>query len=303
MLGLVEWMRRYDQARAPSEQLGFYGFELPNAGHAVQVVTSLPDSVAGAALNAWLRSELRCVSTGESAAWGRGGYASDSAFWNRCRVVTTAVADTLQALGRRLAGRPSAAAVTFAGQMARVLQHDVDVGLRHLPRHEAVAEHVLWLANASGSTGKLLVWGRDVESGRLTLQGGVIQSAVALAKTLGAGYRNLAFTFGDGVFRARPLVPGKEPGDERSVPAAAPREGSYEYVLNRAAGQLFFLDLRALPSDTAGRWLRGPHAIRLISGVYTPNAPSAFETPVEFPANYDGLLFARRVTPAVPLKH
>ena len=69
--------------RTPGERIGFYGFELPAAGHAVAVISTLPDSIVGAQLNTWLRKEVQCVSTGESAAWGRDGPASDSTFWNR----------------------------------------------------------------------------------------------------------------------------------------------------------------------------------------------------------------------------
>jgi erythromycin esterase len=302
MLTVVEWIRAYNRGRAATDQIGFYGFELPTAGHAVQVVTSLPDSIAGAPLKSWLQRELRCVATGESAAWGRGGFASDSSFWNRCRVVAAAAAESLAALGGRQGSSRPSSELSFAEQMARLLEHHVDVGLRRLPRHEAVAEHVLWLANNLGSDGKLLVWGRDVESGRLTLEGNVVQSAVALAAKLGDRYRNLAYTFGEGSVRAKPIVPGKEPGDERDMRARPPRDGTYENVLNRARLDAFFLDLRTLSADTAGSWLKGPHPMRLISGVYTADALGAFETPIRFPENYDGVLFARRVTPALPLK-
>jgi len=302
VLDLVEWIRGYNSGRSTSEQVGFSGFELPSANHAVRIATSLPDSVAGSALNGWLRRELGCVATGESAAWGREGVAADSTFWNRCGVVAAAAVDSLAALSRRRGASRSSDDVTFAEQMARLIQHHVSVGLRRLPRHEAVAEHILWIANSLGADGKLLVWGRDVESGRLTLEGNVVQSAVALAKSLGDRYRNLAFTFGEGVVRARPITPGREPGDERSIRVRMPSAESYENVLNRARLDAFVVDLRTLPTDTAGVWLKGPHAIRLISGVYTPDAPGAFETHVEFPANYDGLIFHRRVSPAVPLK-
>ena len=98
----------------------------------------------------------------------------DSTFWNRCRGSTAAVVDTLAPCVRASACGPGAqASVAFAEQMARLAQHDADVGLRHLPRHETVAEHILWLANSLGSDANLLVWGRDVESGRLTGEGNV----------------------------------------------------------------------------------------------------------------------------------
>jgi erythromycin esterase-like protein len=308
VVNLVHWLRGYNSTRPESDQIGFYGFELPNGTHAVQVVTTLADSVAGGPLNRWLREQMQCVTTGESAAWGREGAAADSTFWNRCRGITASVVDSLGALRARIApGRTAALQqVRFAELMASVAQHDVDVGLRHLPRQEVVARHILWLADRQGPSANLLVWGRDVESGRLTLEGGgpsVVQSAVPLSHTLGERYRNLAFTVGDGVVRASPIAVGqREPGSERDMTLRRPTSGSYEDVLIRASADNFFLDLRALPADTAGEWLKGPHPARLVSSVYSESPLGSFQTPLEFPAYYDGFLFVKHAAPAVPAK-
>lgn len=302
VLSLVEWIRDYDRDHARGDQIGFYGFELPSAGHALAVLATLPDSIAGKPLNAWLRKEIQCVATGESAAWGRDGPASDSTFWNRCRGATAEVVDSIGALRARIgSSRPSALeSVAFAEQMARVAQHHTDVGLRHLPRHQTVAEHILYLAN-SAANGKLLVWGRDVESGRLTGEGGIVQSAVPVASNLGDRYRNMAFTAGDGVVRAQPINVGqREPGGETNMRLRPVRPETYEDVLNRAAGESFYLDMRSI--DPTASWLRGPHPARLISGVYSANALGIFETSLQFPTYYDALLFAKHVTPATPLK-
>jgi erythromycin esterase len=304
VLNIVEWIRNYDREHTGAEQISFYGFELPNAAHAIAVVTTLPDSVAGPSLNAYLKREIQCVPTGESAAWGRDGPASDSTFWNRCRGQTAAVVDSLGALRARLASRPSAqASAAFAEQMARLAQHDADVGLRHLPRHQTVADHILWVANSLGADARLLVWGRDVESGRLTGEGGIVQSAVPLASTLGERYRNLAFTGGQGVVRAQPINVGqREPGGETNMRLRAPRPESYEDVLNRATSDNFLLDLRNIGTEPGSGWLKGPHQARLVSGIYSENALGVFETTLQFPSYYDGLLFSKNVTPATPLR-
>lgn len=305
VLNIVEWIRNYNRDHSVGEQIGFYGFELPNAGHAISVMTTLPDSIAGSSLNAWLKREIQCVPTGESAAWGRDGPASDSTFWNRCRGQTAEVVDSLSALRARLGSRPSAqATVAFAERMARLAQHDADVGLRHLPRHQTVADHILWLANIPGADAKLLVWGRDVESGRLTGDGGVVQSAVPLASTLGDRYRNLAFTAAEGVVRAQPINVGqREPGGETNMRLRPARPESYEDVLKRAMAENFLLDLRNIGGEPGSGWLKGPHQARLVSGTYSENALGVFETSLQFPSYYDGLLFSRNVTPATPLKH
>lgn len=304
MRGLVEAIRGWNRAHGADKQLGFYGFEIPTAQHAVHVITTLPDSEMGAALNAWLRRDYACVAQDEAAHWGLEGRAADSTFWNRCRGASSAALDSVTArLHAVAAGSRAAADLAFAQQMADLVKHHVDVGLRHLPRHEGVAAHTMYLADRLGANAKLLVWGGDVEIGRINLQGKVPQMGLALGQQLGERYRPIGFAIGNGRIRARQpsfnrQTGATEEGKYSDVDVLPPRPGSYEDVLARADVGAYWLDARALPSDSAGAWLRGPHAIRLISDVYVPQLAESFETPIELPKDYDAILFVRTVTPA-----
>jgi erythromycin esterase-like protein len=209
------------------------------------------------------------------------------------------VADSVAALrARESASSPAAANVAYADEMARLLDHYVSTGLRHLPRQEANAAHVMYLANSLGADAHLLVWGGDIEMGRLVQNRTNIQTGVPLGTQLGAQYRTIAFAIGGGHTRTR--RPGTGPlgnqGGFGSIPIHAPEPDSYENVLARATREAFWLDLRDVPSDAAGAWLRGPHAMRLITDLYTPDAPQLFDVPVELPKNYDGVVFVRTVT-------
>jgi erythromycin esterase-like protein len=300
-------MRQWNIAHK-DQPLGFYGFEIPTAARAVQVATGLPDSVAGVALNQWLKRTYTCVATNEAAQWGREGRAADSSFWNACGPATVAAADSLGALRSRYpVASPVMPQITFAESMARLIRHHVSVGLRHLPREKQNAEHVIYLLDELGPGGKLLLWGGDVEMGRIVIDNGrTIQTGVPLGERLGDKYRAVAFAIGGGTIRARvPAAPGRggggggEPG-YGNTRVAVPELDSYEDVLMRANNPYFWLDMRGLPSDSAGTWLHGPRQMRLISDLYTPLAPTAFETSVEFPKNYDAIVFARTVNPAHP---
>ena len=300
-------MRMWNEAHK-DRQLGFYGFEIPTAARAVQVVTSLPDSVAGVALNQWLKRTYVCVATNEGAQWGREGRAADSTFWNACGPATAAAADSIAALRSRYSrSSPVMPDIAFAESMARLIRHHVNVGLRHLSRHEANAEHVLFVLDELGPGAKLLVWGGDVEMGRLTLEGRTVQTGVPLGEKLGDKYRAAAFAIGVGTIRARVPSTGRggsgggggEPGFGNPR-VAVPGLDTYEDVLMRANNPNFWLDMRSLPNDSAGTWLRGPRQMRLISDLYTPLVPTAFETSLEFPKNYDAIVFARSVSPAHP---
>jgi erythromycin esterase-like protein len=297
----VEALREWNRAN-PSKQVGFYGFEIPTAAHAVEFITSRPDSVIPSPLRSWLTQKLTCVAMNEGAQWGREGRASDSTFWSSCGPATQETLDSVVALRRR-SGNRAASDLAFAEQMARLIHHHVVIGLRKLPRHETVAEHILYLADQMGPDGRLVLWGGDVEMGRLTLDKTTIQSAVVLGQKLGARYRNIAFTFGDGTVRARVPNPNSrsmEPPGISNARVMPPLPNTYEDVFIRARADAYWLDMRTLPADIGGVWLKGPRPMRFVTEAYSPTRPEATQTPVEFPTNFDGVLFVKHVRPASP---
>lgn len=301
VIGLIEAIREWNRTHGSDRQIGFYGFEIPTAAHAVRVVTSLPDSITGAPLKAWLRREYGCVAMNESAHWGLEGRAEDSTFWDRCRGMTAEALDSIVAVRRRVSASSRAAGdVAFAEQMARLIQHHVDVGLARVSREEGNARHILFLANSISPTAKLLVWGGDVEMGRLTLDKTTTQTGVPLGEKLGARYRAIGFAIGEGTIRTRRPANGRgggEPSGPTNIQVARPEANSFEDVFYRASPEAYWLDMRNLPADKGGTWLRGPHKARLISDLYTPTAPQVFDTPLEFPKFFDFVVFVKHVTP------
>ena len=297
---LVDAIRNYNRGKTASDQIGFYGFEIPSAAHAVEVVTSLPDSVLGATLKAWLTREYACVALNEGAQWGREGRSSDTSYWSACGPATAAALDSVTALRKRVSAAHAAGDVGFAEQMAKVIAHHVRIGLRHLKREDFNAEHVMFLADLVGENNRLMLWGGDVEMGRLTLDATTVQTAVPLNAKLGDKYRAFAFAIGDGVVRTRSAgaIPrgGGEPGLS-DVTIRPPLPGTFEEVFARAPGAGFWLDMRALPSDTAGKWLHGPRPMRLVTDSYSGLSPEQYQTPVEFPKYFDAVVFITKVTP------
>jgi erythromycin esterase-like protein len=306
MNAFVGALREWNHAH-PDKQIGFYGFEIPTAELAVRTIETLPDSVIDGALRGWLTRNYGCVAENEGAHFGLEGRAADSSFWNACAPATRAAVDSIVA-ARARAKTPSATSeLAFAEQMARLIQHHVAVGLRHLPRQEGNAEHVMYLANLFGPQGRIVLWGGDVEMGRLTLERTTIQTGVPLGQRLSSAYRAVAFAIGGGMIRARvPSVNRNTGGRGSGEPGfsdtrvARPTQDSYEDVLNRVpapSGDAFWLDVRNPPSDKAGGWLRGPRQMRLISELYSPILPGAFETTIELPTNFDAIVFVKTPTP------
>jgi len=298
---LVEALREWNRAN-PAKQIGFYGFEIPSAARAVRAITTLPDSVLGASLKSWLTQKYSCVAINEGAHWGIEGRSSDSTFWASCGPATTEAMDSVIALRQR-SGSRHAADLAFAEQAARLIQHHVKVGLSHPTRHDGNAEHVLFLLDQMGQGGRLVLWGGDMEMGRMKLDSTTVQTAVPLTAKLGTGYRAIAFTIGDGVLRAR--VPGRNrrqqgPVDISNAQIMPPEPGTFEDVFIRANPAGFWLDMRSLPNDKAGGWLKGPRPMRVITETYISLLPAQFETMVQIPENFDGVVFVKRSTPARP---
>ncbi len=132
----------------------------------------------------------------------------------------------------------------------------------------------MYLANLFGPQGRIVLWGGDVEMGRLTLERTTIQTGVPLEKRLSTGYRTAAFAIGGGIIRARvPSVNRSSSGRGSGEPGfsdarvARPTQDSYEDVLNRVptpSGGRGVLAGRAKPSGRQGRRLAARPA---------PNAP------------------------------
>jgi erythromycin esterase-like protein len=299
---MVEAIRAWNRGKPASQQVGLYGFEIPSAAHAVNVISAIPDSVVGAPLKSWLARQYSCVAINEGAHWGLEGRAADSLYWKSCGPATRVALDSVIALRRRVSATSRAAPeVAYAETMARLIEHHVRIGLQHLKRQDFNAEHVMFLLDLIGPNAQLVMWGGDVEMGRLILDKTTVQTAIPLSEKLGDRYRSVAFAFGDGTVRARPAggsARGGGPPGLSDVAVRQPLPDTYEDVFNRVAHDGFWVDARSLPNDAAGAWLRGPRPMRLITELYAITAPELFQTPIELPKFFDAVVFARHATAA-----
>jgi erythromycin esterase-like protein len=106
---------------------------------------------------------------------------------------------------------------------------------------------------------------------------------------------------GDGVIRARvPRQNGRGGGtpDITNAQLSAPQHNTFEDAFIRASPAGFWLDMRSLPNNIGGAYLKGPRPMRLITELYVALLPNQFETPVQFPENYDAVVFVKHATPA-----
>lgn len=154
-------------------------------------------------------------------------------------------------------------------------------------RDRLYAEALLSLLKTPASEGGMLIWAHN---GHVSNSPGSMGRR--LKRQLGDDYIIVGQTFHGGSFRARQPSPQGTAGPAGPIAAPAPFPDSYEALFERAGLPGFLLDLRPLRSDKAApEWLRGPHPLWGIGGVFRPGTSNA---PVRLEEEYDFLIFVSR---------
>ncbi|MEO3892521.1 erythromycin esterase family protein [Nonomuraea sp. B5E05] len=113
-----------------------------------------------------------------------------------------------------------------------------------------------------------------------------------LRERLGGGYFSLLIAF------ARGDVSGLHPGQR----APDPMSGSADAMLAAAGPDRYLLDLRAPRPEPVNDWLRGPHKLRVIGGIYDAEAdPEHYLTTGRLDEWFDAVLQVGAVTPTTLL--
>lgn len=113
-----------------------------------------------------------------------------------------------------------------------------------------------------------------------------------LRRRLGTGYFSLLIGFGQGDL-------GELHAGQR---APAPMAGSADADLAAAGPDRYLLDLHAPHSDLVTEWLRGPHTLRIIPGIYDPAADAEhYVTTGRLDEWFDAVLHVRTITPTTLL--
>jgi erythromycin esterase len=114
----------------------------------------------------------------------------------------------------------------------------------------------------------------------------------ALRDELGAGYALLLITFGHG-----------DLGDlHQRQRAPEPRPDSLNAALTAAGPQRSLLDLRGRHGGAVTEWLRGPHLLRIIAGIYDSQADSEHYLSVgPLDEWFDAILHTDTITPTTLL--
>ena len=300
---LIAWLRQWNQEH-PSQQVGFYGFDMQYPGVAIDSVVSYVGRAAPD-LSAMILDHYACLDEYRNNTRGifQKKYSNaTTGFRTDCAFRMTAARNLLQANHDTLVAASSERDYQLAFQMTRlILQWEAMASTASgaAVRDQMMAENIGWLLNREGPGGRLVLWAHDYHIGRFP---GSMGSR--LNQAFGNDYVPVGFAFGSGGLNA---VEGFRPnvyGSLKAFDAPAPLIESYEALLSQADAPNFYLDLRQV-SGPAGAWLANPRAFRAIGSVYFASTPEVHYGTLQVTSLYDILIFIRTTTPSqlLPFKY
>ena len=162
-------------------------------------------------------------------------------------------------------------------------------------RDQMMARNVEWLVDEAHPKEKIVLWAHN---GHVTVEGGAYKPMGSwLRARFGKEIYVAGFAFRGGQLQAMGMR-GASPG--LSVHTAPPSpEGTGDAVLSAAGLPIFFLDMRAVPTDsTLGRWLAEKHLFYNLGAVWFGDDPASNRQPAAMSKSFDGLFFFEKTTAA-----
>lgn len=177
-------------------------------------------------------------------------------------------------------------------------------------RDQAMAELLLKQLDQLGAKSRCIVWAHNghIQLSRLrNLESTELAMGGHLAKRLGDRYYALGVAFGEGEFQANAPASDGSWGFRRYRLSPAP-EGSLEWMLGKAGGERYLLDLRIAPQSTiVQQWLRSPHGQRSFGGYSVPDDCDSMTReasrlmPTTPRQDFDGFLYVAKTKSADPV--
>jgi erythromycin esterase len=202
----------------------------------------------------------------------------------------------------RFALQTSAAEFARAFENATILAEFADTYRRPLNasgssgsvRDLYMAHNVIRRLNEEKPGTRIIVWAHNDHIGKSKgTQGSYLQAVY------GPEYYALGFSFNQGAFQAREMVPNATMGSLREFTVNAAPEGSVEWYLNRTGIKDFIVDFRnTAKTEVVEQWLGKRQRMRSIGLGFVSDASSYLR--VNLQQSYDGLVFIETTTRARP---
>jgi len=299
VLGLIRWMRSFNEDPNHERKLRFYGFDMQNTPAAV----------------ARLRAYFETVDPESAPKIGPLVEPLDSPMARTTFVQLTdekkkATLDGIESVRRRLeehresyvaaAGRK---AWDLAVHLADVLRQGADnlaaSSQDFSVRDRAMAENVAWILGHEPAGTRAVLWAHN---GHVSFGEAAMMGAPSMGWNLRGRYETdlvvFGFAFDRGSFQAVDAATGQTPGLRRFTVGSAPKE-SLEAALAATGASILAVDLRKAPATgPVADWLRIPRPARSIGATFSEGSESKWLI-VESPrTSYDALLFVADTTAA-----
>jgi erythromycin esterase len=173
-------------------------------------------------------------------------------------------------------------------------------------RDRYMAENIQTLINQLGPGTKMVVWAHNGHIAASSYGGGIPAMGSYLRKAYGDGYYALGFTFNEGSFQSREMIPGKTAGALKEFTVGPAPEFSTGWYFARAReGRKFenyVVDFRGAPKQgIVAEWLSSPHpSFSVGSGFSTEWKVDQYMAPEILRNDYDGMIFINKTTRARP---
>jgi erythromycin esterase len=294
---LITWLRQWNQDH-PTQQVGFYGFDMQYPGVAIDSVTSFIARVAPE-LSSAIAADYACLANYRNNNRGIAPQRYSNAgpaIWQTCTPSVAAAHGRLDAARTGLIAASSQREFDFALQMARlVVQWEIASRSGSSARDVAMAENVGWLLDREGAGGKLFLWAHNFHIARLPgSMGGVLDFEY------GADYLPVGFAFGQGGLNAVEGLGNGGFGLLRPFETTPPGSGSYEATLILAEPANYYFDLRAVSGDPYF-WFQAARSFRSVGSVYFPHSPGVHYSLLSLTNQFDILIFIEATTPTALL--
>jgi erythromycin esterase len=296
VLGMIRWMRAYNEDSAHLKKLRFYGVDMQTDTVAYAQAKAWLEGVdpQEAAKLIWLKDEMAKLPLRQSGKQTEG----EGKAW-------ATIAQELEALVTRLESKGGASG-DFDRQrqnlhvLAQRAASQANSAAGYKVRDESMATNLRWI-QAREHGAKVVLWAHNMHIRLNPPSSRSIPSmGWYLRQSLGKAYLPIGFAFSEGGFQAMSGDPNHRGLHTFEV---KPRElNTLDLALAATGHQVLALDLRARPKEgPVKRWLETPQGTWNIGAVFTPGQENAFILKEPITDAYDALLFVNRTTRARPM--
>lgn len=283
VLGMIEWMRTFNQAPGAHPILTFTTFDMQTGQMASKVALDYLKQYSAADAPAAEAAYADMVALDRTTSDKRAQNASERA------AAVLKVFDAKRAEMEKASLRTAwiearqAAAIAFQACTMRI------PGRGSPYRDEMMAKNVEWLADTAYPGEKIVLWAHNGHV-RFGSDVGGKSMGTWLRERFGRNLYVVGFAFERGQVRAIGVTNGQRHLADQTVPPAP--EGSGGAMLSAAGVPLFFLDMSSLAANSPlGRWLAESHLYYNEGAVWQTKDAEANLSLEALSKSYDGLIF------------